>query len=622
MFTTQRNLLNPKFEGYKLDAINQDDVVARYNLQYTATQATVSTNSLLSFQEVQSRITHNHISVAPQDSRAVYIDAQYRVILLQLDPETSTPSFRAVYELSQPIQSQNGAPHREYPSAAFLSSSELFVSDGAGLVYILRDSGSDSFQLLGMYQLPQSTPFRLHSAVKVPSGEAVVLLSSRKYAPGNAVPTTRRAQQRVDFDIWAVKFPLPLAVSSSGGIQTLDIVWQRRGHAVPSYVGYDESRRVFLLLGDTSYSPVEAPLPSPYTPSADEIAPIPRPNENLDAAHEPSKPPPFSWTQTSDSVTLVFPLPSTTPSTSIKVTFSNQSLTLHVKGDIAPDIPLPHYSSRRLWGGISTSSSMWTWDHEGERHVGLLTLHLDKQHEGTRWPHVFASSGTSLEDPEVPETLDPSELYNIRESLEKYTTALHNGEDASGLGLGSDLPSLAKGEMDDEVDLSIGREAQMTWVGEDGSVPPWASQSSDLPGRLLSTELPGSGSGGNSLVVKNGLDGTVFSLEATSTPEQPPKWIHTSTFSALSFVLASKTDTRFTYHLPSKAVFAFDSGMRERAGNVYIYRAAPPSELWAKQAVLTVGQGGSLLGVGAVKTKGGTVLLCLTEKQLILISNE
>ncbi|KAF7365235.1 CS domain-containing protein [Mycena venus] len=616
MFTTNRSLLNPKFEGYKLDAIDQDRCVARHGLQYTVTQSTVSTNSPLSFQEVQSRITHNHLSVAPDDSRAVYVDAQYRVILVELHPETYIPSFRAMGELPRPIRTQNDA-HHEYPSAAFLSSSEIFVSDGSGLLYIVRDLGpSVSFQLLGVYELPQSTPFKIHSISRLHSGEAVVVLSSRMYAA-----SALKRQNAVDFDIWAVKFGLPFATSADGvGAQPLNIIWQRRGHAVPIHVGYDESRQIFMLLGDSPYDQVEAPIVLPYSPSADEMAPIPRANENLDKTLESLKPPPYSWTQTSDSVTVVFPLPSTTPKTNIKVTFSQQSLTLHVQNNIAPDIPLPHYSTKRLWGGISTSSSMWTWDREGEYHVGLLTLHLDKQHEGTRWSHVFESSGTSPEEAEVPETLDPSELWNIRESLEKYTAALRSGEDASGLGLGSGLPSLATGEMDDEVDDSVGRAAQLTWVGEDGSIPSWASQSSNLPSRLLSTQLPGRGSG-NSLIVKNGIDGTVFSLESASSPEQPPKWIHTSTFPALSFVLASKTDTRFTYHVPSKAVFAFDNGVRDRAGNVYIYRAAPPTEKWAKQAVLSVGHGGSLLGVGAVKTEREPVLLCLTEKELILISN-
>ncbi|KAJ7670225.1 hypothetical protein B0H17DRAFT_1162181 [Mycena rosella] len=617
MFATERSLLNAKFEGYKLDAIDQDNSVARYNLQYTLTQATVSTHSPLSFHEVQSRITHNHISVAPHSSRAVYVDAQYRVILVELDLTSLSPSFRAVYQLSQPIQSKTASPHREYPSAAFLSSSEVFVSDGSGLLYILRDIGSAAFELLGMYELPQSTPFRIHSIATMPSGAAIVMLSSRKYG---APAPKRQAKPVVDFDVWAVKFSLPLVASPSGDLMPLEISWQRRGHAVPIHVAYDESRRVFMLLGDSLYSPVEEPVATPYNPSADEIAPIPRPDEDLDApAPELVKPPPYSWTQTSDSVTVAFPLPSTTPKANIKVMFSHQSLTLHVQGDIAPDIPLPHYSSKRLWDGISTSSSMWTWDREGEHHVGLLTLHLDKQHEGTKWSHVFETSGLSAEEADVPETLDPSELWDIRESLEKYTAALRTGGDESGVGLGSDLPSLARGEMDDEVDHSIGRTAQLTWIAEDGQVPSWAFQNSDLPNRLLSTELPGSGSG-CSLIFKHGLDGTVFSLEPASSPEEPPRWIHTSTFSALSFVLASKTDTRFTCHIPSKAVFAFENGLRDRAGNVYIYRAAPTSEKWAKQAVLRVGQEGSLLGVGALKTVKESVILCLTEKELILIS--
>ncbi|KAJ6508811.1 hypothetical protein C8R45DRAFT_454815 [Mycena sanguinolenta] len=612
---TDRTLLNPKFEGYKLDI--QDNCVTRHGLQYTATQSTVSTTSPLSFQEVQSRITHNHISVAPNDSRAVYIDAQYRVILVELHPAETTPSFRVVYELPSPIKSQNAAHIHEYPSATFLSSSEVFVSDGSGLLYILRDSGpSASFQLLGIYELPQSTPFRIHSISKTHSDGAIVILSSKTYA---ASASERR--NAVDFDVWAIKFTLPISTSAEGAVQPLDIAWRWRGLSVPIHVAYDESRRAFMLVGESAYGPVEAPIVPPYNPSSEEMAPIPRANETLDAtALEALKPPPYSWTQTSDSVTVVFPLPSSTPSNMIKVTFSQQTLTLHVQSNIAPDVPLPRYSTERLWGGISTSTSMWTWDREGEHHVGLLTLHLDKQHEGTRWPHVFAASGTSPEQPDVAETLDPSELWNIRESLEKYTAALNSGQDASGLGLGSGLPSLAMGEMDDEVDNSIGRAAQLTWVGEDGSIPSWASQNSTLPNRLLSTELPGSGDG-NSLIVKNGIDGTVFGLESATSPEQSPKWTHTSTFSALSFVLASKTDTRFTYHIPSQAVFAFDNGIRDRAGNAYVYRAAAPTEKWGKQAVLNLGHGGSLLGVGAVKVERRTILLCLTENELVLISD-
>ncbi|KAJ7212132.1 hypothetical protein GGX14DRAFT_447561 [Mycena pura] len=619
MFTTNRSLINPKFEGYKLGLVPQETCVARHTLPYGATQSTVSTSSPLSFEEVQSRITHNHISVAPHALRAVYVDTQYRVILVELNTETLIPSFRPVYELPQPLQSQNSSLHREYPSAAFLSASEIFVSDGAGYLYFLRDSGHISFQLFGVYELPQSTPFRIHSITARLADAVLLVLSSRHYDP--SVIPNRQTKQHVDFHVCAVKFNVPVVECQSRAVQTLEIAWQRRGHAVPINVSYDHSRKVFMILGDSPYTQIEEPIVVPYNPSPAEMAPIPRANENLDAApSEPPKPPPYSWTQTSDSLTVAFPLPSTTSKTNIKVIFSPQALSLHIQGNIAPDIPLPHYSSERLWDGISPSDSTWTWDREGERHFGLLTLHLEKQHEDTRWPHVFASSGTSAGDVEIQETLDPSELWHIRESLEKYTSALRSGDDASGLGLGSGVSSLAQGEADDEVDDSVGRSAQLTWVGEDGAVPSWASTSSDLPSRLLSTELPGTGAG-CSLVVKNGVDGTVFALEPAASAEQSPSWAHAYTFSALSFVLASKTDTRFTYHIPSKAVLAFENGLGGRSGNVYIYRAAPTQDIWAEQSILRVGEDGCLLGVGAFQTETQTVLVCLTEKQLVVLSN-
>jgi len=92
-FTPDRSLLNPKFEGYRLDPIAQEDVVARYVLQFNLSQATVSTSAVgrspLSMQEVHSRITHNHLAVSPnstpQCGRALYVDAELRVVVIDVD---------------------------------------------------------------------------------------------------------------------------------------------------------------------------------------------------------------------------------------------------------------------------------------------------------------------------------------------------------------------------------------------------------------------------------------------------------------------------------------------------------------------------------------------------------
>jgi hypothetical protein len=504
-----------------------------------------------------------------------------------------------------------------------------FISDGYGTMYALEVKDSGSSDVLGIFTLsPTSTeiPFKIHSVHKLSPTVVIAILSSRHYA--DEAEMEFRTQERgerpsADFDIWAVK--VELASLGPQGNRQLDIAWHRRGQDVPIYTSYEESLKLFILIGGTMYREMD------HQSSPDEIALIPRADENPSSqASNLPRPRPYAWNQTPDSVTMAIPLPSNTPKSNIKVAFSPRTLTIHIDSDVSLSTPIPHYSAKLLWDEISSSTSYWTWDREAEQSFGLLTLYLDKQHEGTKWSQVFAPADTSatsesrVEDMEVPETLDPSELWHICQALEKYTTSLREVDDASGMGLGRGLPSLAEGEIDMEVDESVGREVYLTWVGEDGSSPPWWEESKSTPSQLLATPMPGSEQSNISLVVKTNLDGAVHSLISEASDfTRPPKWTHISTFSALSFVLASKRDTRFTYHIPGNAVFAFEGGIRDRGGNVYIYRAAPIKEKWAKQAILKVddGFGGSLLGVGLVRSDQGTVLACLTEGELVLIKD-
>jgi len=310
--------------------------------------------------------------------------------------------------------------------------------------------------------------------------------------------------------------------------------------------------------------------------------------------------------------------------------FSSTTLTVHI--DLTNDAPilqgtsLPRYSAKKLWDGISPSSSFWTLDREAERTFGVLSLHLEKTNEGTRWLQVFANSGTgSADDDDVPETLDPSELWNIREALEKYTSALQ-GEDSSGLGLGKGVPSLAENEVDEEVDSSVGRRVFITWIPDPSlqAQPEFlARREYPAPFQLLSVPMPGQTADAVSLIIKNNIDGAVFTLDKVPLENsKPPNWIHSATCSALAFVLASKRDTRFTYHIPGKAVMAFESGAGNRGGNVYIYYPTGPKAITAKQSVLKVndGRGGALIGVGLFTNGDGqSTIACLTEGDLVLI---
>jgi len=539
---------------------------------------------------------------------------------------------------------------REYPSSGFLSSAAVAVTDGNGLLYILPINNSDESEPIGIFTLRTGgavdSPFRLHHIHRASPTTAMLLLSSRFYSlDERKKPIGGNNHTLAEFDIWATKIDL-LSLRSGSEPRELKVLWHRRGQDVPLYANFVQEVNSFLIVGGSAYSDPNIPLTKPYEPTSDEMAPIPRANENLDTPSAP-KPLPYSWTQTSDAVTVAFPLPSSISKTKIKVLFTTQTLTLHVDayplesaGD-SPPVPIPHYSGKAFWDSVNTTSCFWTWDREAESAYGLLTLHMEKKNEGTRWMQVFAAPAMTtttvaegIEDVEVPETLDPSELWHIRESLEKYTAALRSGEDASGLGLGRGMPSLVEGEVDEEADASVGRRAWVTWVDIEGGTPArsqnqhGAAWEEDDVVTLLSTPIPGgSSSPALDLILKQDVDGTVFSLDLSNNPNARSVWRHTSTYSALAFVLASKQDTRFTYHLPDKAVLAFEGGsIRDRGANVYIYRRPEKAkDIWAKQAVLQVdnGSSGALLGVGCVKVRGGNegevVVVCLTEGELVLI---
>lgn len=544
---------------------------------------------------------------------------------------------------------------REYPSSAFLGETAVVVTDGNGLLYVLPIRNGDKSEPIGIFTLHTEgaidAPFRLHHIHRASPTTAILLLSSRFYSPNERKKSIGRNDlSSAEFDIWATKIDL-LSLRSGNELRDLDVLWHRRGQDVPIYTKFIQEVNSFLIVGGSTYPDPNISLTKPYEPTPDEMAPIPRANENLDTSAVP-KPFPYSWTQSSDSITIAFPLPSSTPKSKIRVLFTTQTLTLHIDayplesaGD-SPLVSIPHFSAKALWDSVNTTSCFWTWDREAEHAYGLLTLHMEKKNEGTRWMQVFAAPATATAamaedtgDVEVPETLDPSELWHIRESLEKYTAALRSGEDASGLGLGRGVPSLVEGEVDEEADASVGRKAWATWVDVEGGTPAWSQkqhgagattawEEEDESVTLLSTPIPGGPNSAPELILKQDIDGTVFSLDPSNNPNANSVWRHISTYPALAFVLASKQDTRFTYHLPGKAVFAFEGGsIRDRGANVYIYRLPTRAkDIWAKQSVLQVddGSGGALLGVGCVKVRGGNegevVVVCLTEYELVLIA--
>lgn len=528
----------------------------------------------------------------------------------------------------------------EYPVAICLNAQAWLVSDGYQTLHLVKVDGSAGDIVASYQYIPQPDPpsLRLHAATITPNHVVQAVLSYRVLVPQPNPDSKAHPAFKTTFDVVCVCFD---ASHPSSEIQSATLGWRRRGDSIPLSVEYDPVRMAYLLIGGSSYKVEGEPEdPMDYVPSADEIAPLPRAGEQLDSKDQAPPPiPPYSWTQTPDSVTVAIPLPSSTASSAIRVTLNAKHLSLLV-ANLSSPIPLPRYIQKEWWAEIDASSSFWTWDKEGDRQkgeegpqtVGLLTLHLEKRHEGTRWSHVFHSIGTANatpDDVEVPETVDASEMWHIREQLEKYTASLRDGSDASGLGLGTGVPSLGQGEYDEEVDAVSGTHIYVTWIPAYKETEwigaPWASDAV-----LLSRALSSSPGNLSSLVIKHDVDGLLYDPPSSvnAVPNANPAtlpWKHSSTFSAIAFVLASKRDLRFVYHISDRLVLAFEGGSRVPNGgeNAYIYRApATPAARSAEQAILRIGGGsaGALLGACAIpRTDGKVAVVCLCEKKLVVL---
>ena len=280
-----------------------------------------------------------------------------------------------------PVQSEAATIHREYPSAMLLGPALVMASDGDGSLYALSLSLQDQGQspCIGTFILAidgRNSPFKIHHCHRINPTTAVAVISSKSKASSSTFVSKKHAGGGSVFDVRAIRINL-FSLRPGSPPKDMDVIWHRQGEDIPILAQYVPELDSHVLVGGSTYPDPSVVIPAPYEPSPAEIAPIPRANENPDKSDSPIKPPPYSWTQTSDSITIAIPLPSSTSKDIVKVSFSPKTLTVHVDYRASASIPIPHYSAKELWDTISPSSSFWTWDREAEHSYGILSLHME-----------------------------------------------------------------------------------------------------------------------------------------------------------------------------------------------------------------------------------------------------
>ena len=669
LFQPDRSLLYPQFETYRLHSIDVDEDTSSHKLPGNgATQSRVGYNNhLLSFKEVRDRIGWNHLAVG-SGGRGIYIDTDWKIVGFQLgvsylsvmrvvitvslsNQEDLKPSFTELASLPIPVSSAEQRQEPEYPSAVQIDDLHWAISTGSGSIYVLGTSSvSDEFtgKLVARYDLERksASPFLLRASHLSSPRDARLLLS--RTTPST---DTKRSQDKI-YDLIEVSLDPTRQNALDDEPGVLQATWTLKSGDLPYWCSWWQEG--WMILSGEEYRTIEEAEASgskptqtsssragigaeqPEDPSTQAVEATPD-QSGEDGAQEW----PFSWTQTSDSISVTFAFPPGTKRSDIKIRLSSTELSIStttLATSLSP--PLAEYllkQSRAWWSTIDAESSTFMYSPE----TGLLELDLSKGDDHTRWPSVFSPpDDEDDEEEEVPETLDAATLDSVRATFNNIKTREPGEADNHHAG----LPGLLREEMDIDLDddedydqsdgaygdHSIGKVGRDCFVGyvKDG-IPKWTKTTATI----LSIPMPGHGVDESRVIFKSAVDGLAYKPTEGTDPSRQA-WKHVSTSPALAFVLSSKRDIRLVRHLtPSigsqtsasaqTTVLAFDAGAQSGTaqGNVYAYYP-PESKTHAKQGLVGVSgrERGALLGVGSVKVGEKQVVVTLCEKELVVLS--
>ena len=182
---------------------------------------------------------------------------------------------------------------------------------------------------------------------------------------------------------------------------TVQVLASLRSNEFPR-VSFIEDDGLSFEVGGFEFAGIPSTLPGQDLPVTSSSAPK---ITDLAASSMPS--PPYSWTQTSQDLTVTVPLPEGTNKRNIRCALTPTSLRLTTQN---PDALLLEGT---LYDKIRFDESVWSL--EKEKGVSVVSLHLEK-HNTLRWIHVFQ------QDDGVLEVHDPGQMAVIQERMEKYTS--------------------------------------------------------------------------------------------------------------------------------------------------------------------------------------------------------
>lgn len=539
-------LLNPHFDGYKLQLVDNDEVVRVFPFPSAGYMdlPKLPRNSLVTFDETYYRIHYNHL-FAGSASDFMYIDCNGVVYNIDLT-DANKPKTTQIWTI----------PHRDnrtaggYPGIYLLVEGLLLVYDGIDMVYVLnrqQSSDGDEWALRAEFEIgigdviagsqtssTSDTMYYILGVCICDKTDAIRLLyCHRNHRGGNS--------KKPPFSICAIEVALPETTISdtSKTAATLEpsVIHTLQSHAISSYCSFLANHRMgsYILGVRGGVVMDESELSSrPHSPSSTVLSTAPEISKDL-----------YYWSQTRSDVTVCIQLPYKLTTQQISCSLTQRSLTLKFNDDG----PLDQYTydAIELYDVIDTEESVWTL--EGGQ---LFTLHLQKANEGKRWPNLFSR------DDGVLETMDSNDFAAIKERLEKYTS--DSIEPTSYKKPVSVMDSIAQNDVDmedQEEGQSVGFSVRDWKTGQAiassvAGSPDWLCPTFESTAKQ---PLP--------ICLQFDVDGVVFKFNSDTNVQMK----HVETFAALSYIQASKREKRFMYVAANmtKAILA------ETHQRIYIY---------------------------------------------------
>lgn len=595
MFPIDRAHANPTFEAYKLGDGSHASVQQVFLPQCVLGPSTSSAVPL-GYKELKARAMHSPLATY-DGSTGAYIAEDGSIICLSWSEMPVTCSVLDSLPSSVYTRSSDHLP----TLVAVDASIWLACGDADTLFYVqhgMNDGTTGTIArtlflptLQAAMSGAQLSPWMLLQATADHGGSMYVLLQRTCRIPSSRHNAgISSASTHTYFDVMLVRATLPLHEEA----RAAELVWCVQCQEPVAYARITDGA---CLLG------AEAPIESRSLAGGSVVGSAIPASYGSSAALPPLQKAPYTWTQTDDTVIVALALPEHIRSEHIRLHFSLHGLSMSLAAATSPDtLAMTTPGEQALRSGKFTSQSVWAqldptgsvWTLEAGASMQLLTLHLAKAHEGTRWPHVFAH------DDGVLETLDPSELAAMLEGLDKYAQPVPSS-------------TLLHDALEDDI-ADAGAPLQLAWVARDGHIDTAPAHTHALLARATPPSDP-------ALLLQHDVDGQVF---VPPLPLAWTAWHHVATMPAISYVLASKRDVHPVYvyrGTPTPTVLAAEPrharDAHSRGSYLYVYGAAGPQH--GTSYVWPVGNSKTGPVVSLTVAPDGRIV-CLCETALLVLT--